>query len=293
MKTILLLTDLTSKGDHAAHYALRLACVLKVNLMLCNVYPETTVAIASNGLWAQSNDVFEQDSVTRLSALAGRLNKQLNKLTDDQFRPAIEQYSTQGPLVMAINNIVAERQIFFAVIASHHTGDFLDFLNGNHAHEIIDGAHCPVLVLPYQAPFNGFGKIAFATDLANNHNDVLHCIYNMANHFDAELLIAHIGAEKLGKVTEEYTINRFMPKEIALPDRSKVQYKLVQNQSVVNGIDWLAEYTDIDLLVLVHRKRHFLGKVFGNSVTKKLADHLTKPMLVFPDSYERGGVMIN
>ena len=84
-----------------------------------------------------------------------------------------------------------------------------------------------------------------------------------------------------------------MPKEIALPDRSKVQYKLVQNQSVVNGIDWLAEYTDIDLLVLVHRKRHFLGKVFGNSVTKKLADHLTKPMLVFPDSYERGGVMIN
>jgi len=291
MKTILLLTDFTSKADHAAHYALRLARALKVNLMLCNVYPETTVAVASNGIWAQSNDVFEQGSADRLAKLADQLNKQLDRLPDDAFRPAIEQYSTVGPLVMAVNNIVARRQIFFAVIASHHTSDFLDFLNDNHANEIIDGANCPILVLPYQVPFAGFAKIAFATDLAGNNNDILHCLYHVANHFDAELLIAHIGVEKLGNVTEEYTINRFMPKEVALPDRSKVKYKLIQNHNIVNGIDWLAEYTDVDLLVLVHRRRHLLGKLFGNSVTKKLADHLTKPMLVFPDRYERGGIL--
>ncbi|MCC8424916.1 universal stress protein [Mucilaginibacter sp. UR6-11] len=294
MKTILVLTDFTIKADHAAHYALKLAQKIKANLLLCNVYPEVIMAPASTHTFWTSNDTsnFEQDSINDLADLAARLNKQLAKYNDDEFKPRIEFCSKAGPLTNAINYLVASREILFAVIATHNGDDILAFLNGNHANEIIENANCPVLVLPYQSPFNGFNKIAFATDLAHNGTDILHSLYHITKYFDSEVLITHVGVAKLAKVTEDYITRRFLRQEIAATHYPKIQYQSVQNKSITAGLQWLAEHSDIDLLVLVHHKRNFFQKIFEPSVTKKLADHFAKPMLVFPSSYERGSVPI-
>lgn len=47
----------------------------------------------------------------------------------------------------------------------------------------------------------------------------------------------------------------------------------------------LATPVNIDLLVIVHHKRNFFQKLFNGSMTRKLATHSTKPLLVFPGSY--------
>ncbi|MDB5005528.1 MAG: universal stress protein UspE [Mucilaginibacter sp.] len=294
MKTILVLTDFTIKADHAAHYALKLAHKIKANLLLCNVYPEPAVISASAHTFWNGNESenFEQDSLNDLTELAGRLNKQLENTCDDEFKPTVELCSKAGPLTDAINYIVASRQILFAVIATHNADDLMAFLNGNHANEIIENANCPVLVLPYQLPFNGFKKIAFATDLAHNGTDVLHSLYNITKYFDSEVLITHVGMAKLAKVTEDYITKRFLRQEIGVSHYPKIQYRSVQNKSITAGLQWLAEHDDIDLLVLVHHKRNLIQKIFEPSITKKLADRFAKPMLVFPSSYERGSVPI-
>jgi nucleotide-binding universal stress UspA family protein len=293
MKTILVLTDFTIKADHAAHYALKLAQKIQANILLCNVYPEPAVISASTHTFWNGNEseTFEQDSLNDLTELAGRLNKQL-EICKDEFRPAIELCSKAGPLTVAINYIVASRQILFAVIATHSTDDFMAFLNGNHANEIIENANCPVLVLPYQLPFNGFNKIAFATDLAHKGTDVLHSLYHITKYFDSEVLITHVGIAKLAKVTEDYITKRFLCQEIGVSHYPKIQYRSVKNKSVTAGLQWLAEHDDIDLLVLVHHKRNLIQKIFEPSITKKMADRFAKPMLVFPSSYERGSVPI-
>jgi nucleotide-binding universal stress UspA family protein len=270
MKTILVLTDFTIKADHAAHYALKLAQKIKANLLLCNVYPEPAVITAStHTFWNGSeNHGFEQESLNDLSELAGRLNKQLDNTCEDEFRPVVELCSKAGPLTDAINYIVASRQIVFAVIATHNADDFMAFLNGNHANEIIENANCPVLVLPYQLPFKGFNKIAFATDLAHNGTDVLHSLYHITKYFDSEVLITHVGMAKLAKVTEDYITKRFLSKEIGSNHYPKIQYRSVQNKSITAGLEWLAEHDDIDLLVLVHHKRNMIQRIFEPSITK-------------------------
>ncbi len=294
MKTILVLTDFTIKADHAAHYALKLAQKLKANILLCNVYPEPTASAVSNHtFWGNGDsDIFEQDSLNDLTALAGRLNKQLSIDDSEEFKPVIELCSKAGPLTDAINYIVTSRQILFAVIATHSAIDYLTFLTGNHANEIIENANCPVMVVPYQLPFNGFQKIAFATDLAHNGTDVLHSLYHITKYFDSEVLITHVGIAKLAKVTEDYITKRFLRQEIGANHYPKIKYRSVQNKSITAGLQWLAEHDDIDLLVLVHHKRNLIQKIFEPSIAKKLADRFTKPMLVFPSSYERGSVPI-
>lgn len=293
MKTILVLTDFTLKADHAAHYALKLAQKIQANILLCNVYPEPAAMPAStHTFWSgNENETFEQDSLNDLAELANRLKKELVN-HDDDFKPGIEICSKAGPLAEAINYLVASRQILFAVIATHSAADFMAFLTGNHANEIIENANCPVLVLPYQQPFKGFNKIAFATDLAHKGTDVLHSLYHITKYFDSEVLITHVGMAKLAKVTEDFITKRFLCQEIGVSHYPKIQYRSVQNKSITAGLQWLAENDDIDLLVLVHHKRNLIRKIFEPSVTKKLADRFAKPMLVFPSTYERGSVPI-
>jgi nucleotide-binding universal stress UspA family protein len=96
----------------------------------------------------------------------------------------------------------------------------------------------------------------------------------------------------LGKVPEDYITKRFLCREIAATHYPKIQYRSVQNKSITAGLQWLAEHTDIDLLVLVHHKRNFFQKIFTPSVTRKLADRFAKPLLVFPSSYERGAMPV-
>jgi nucleotide-binding universal stress UspA family protein len=284
MRTILVLTDFTTKDDHAAHYALKLAQKIKANILLCNVYPEIAAGTAAgNPLFInEMYDTLEEQSKNDLSALATRLQKQLNNVTDTWFKPIIQYCSKGGTLTKVVNEIVASRNILMAVIAAHSNDDFFTFINVDHANQIIENANCPVLVLPYQVPFKGFNKIVFASDLDHNSSGILNSLCGMGKHFDAEILIAHVGTTPLGQVTEDYIIKRFVNKESVPTGNVNIQYRSVHNKSVTAGLDWLAEHTDIDLMVLVHRKRNILQKLFERSVTKKLADHLIKPMLVFP-----------
>ncbi|MES2810342.1 MAG: universal stress protein [Bacteroidota bacterium] len=288
MKTILVLTDFTLKDDHAAHYALKLAQQLKANVLLCNVYPEMSTDMASGKpvFINEMYDNLETQSKNDLSELAGRLKKQLAKVTDTWFKPEITQYSKGGSLTGAINELVAGRNILMAVIAMHSADDFFTFFNIDHASEIIEKANCPVLVLPYQLPFLGFNKIAFASDLDHHNMNILKSLYGLSKHFDAEILITHVGVTPLGRVSEAYIIKQCLQDELTGTKPPKIQYRSIQNKNVVEGLDWLAEHTDIDLMVLVHRKRNIFQKLFKRSITKKLASHRIKPMLVFPGHHK-------
>lgn len=294
MKTILVLTDFTLKDDHAAHYALKLAQQIKANILLCNVYPEmsTDMASANRPFINEIYDNLETQSKNDLGELAGRLQQQLSNITDTWFKPKISQCSKSGSLTGAINELVAERNILMAVIAMHSADDFFTFFNKDHTSQIIEEANCPVLVLPYQVPFQGFNKIAFASDLDHHNMNILKSLYSMSKHFDAEILIAHVGVAPLGKVSEAYTIKQCLKDELTDDHTPKIQYRSIQNKNVVEGLNWLAEQTDIDLMVLVHRKRNVFQRLFERSVTKKLANHLTKPMLVFQSHHKNKSLPI-
>lgn len=286
MKTILVLTDFSARADHIAHYALKLAQKVKANLLICNIFPvpaEPTFALAA---WPTTNfEGFEKDSINALNELTGRLNKKLDRISkDDTFRPVINHCIKAGSVAETINKITSDHNVLMAVAGMHSADGFTTFLLGDHASEIIENAKCPVLVVPYQFPFREFNKISFASDLTHTSMDILHSLYGLTKYFDSEVLITHVTDEKSVDIEQLNTESNFFNPGPASINFPKVQYRTIRNKSVADGLDWLTEHTDIDLLVLVHIKRNFFQKIFEGSITQKLADHLTKPMLVFPGS---------
>lgn len=287
MKTILLLTDFSIKADHTAFYALKLAQKIKANLLLCNVFPESSVDFASAqmALPVVIENTFEENSISDLAELAGRLQTELSKsIADDQFVPEIEQCCMPGSVSNAVNQITSARHITMAVISTHSNGLLGAFLQGDHASEIIEKANCPVLVLPYMVPFHGFKKISFATDLTHNGMDVLHSLYGLTKYFDSEILITYVMEENSSNTQEHEVIKQFYNQVPAAANYPKIYYRTIKSNNITAGLNWVTEQTDVDLLVLVHRKRTFFQKIFEESVTQKFAAHLVKPMLVFPGS---------
>lgn len=100
-------------------------------------------------------------------------------------------------------------------------------------------------------------------------------------------MITHIGEAALGEPTEKYILKRHVESGSGQIKNLKFRYWGIQNKSVTAGLEWQAEQADIDLIVLIHRKRNIFQKLFQKSVTKKLANQLRKPILVFPANLKR------
>jgi len=283
MKTILVLTDFSINADYAAHYALKLAQSIKANLLLCNIYdlPQGSRTFDRK---AWPLDVCEKNSIEDLGKLVVRLKSEINNCPHIHFKPEINQCSLAGSVIDRINEIAGKYQILMGIISKHSAGKLSTVLSGNHTKDIIEEAEFPVMVIPYKARFNGFKKIAFATDLAHNGMDILHSLYGITKYFDSEILITHVATDRLMEIEKEHITKHFFNQETAPPHYPKIYYRAIQNKSVVTGLDWVAEHTDVDLMVLVHRKRNIFQKIFDESVTQKLAASSTKPLLIFPFS---------
>jgi len=287
MKTILVLTDFSLRAAHAAHYALRLAQKINANLLLCNVFhvPSREAAAAQVTWPAEDFAIMEKTSCHDLRELVGRLNRQLKAdQVEGGFNPLITYCAKTGSLAEVMNEIVYTQDILMAVVSMHEGTGLNTFLLGNHTREIIEKADCPVLVVPYQVPFKPFSRIAFATDLSHNSIDVVHCLAGLARYTNSEILITHVADQGASDAEEHSVIKKYFNQVAAQVKYPNIYYRAVKSRSIVNGLDWLTENSDIDMLVLVHRKRNFLERIFEGSVTQKMAEHTTTPMLVFPSS---------
>jgi hypothetical protein len=56
----------------------------------------------------------------------------------------------------------------------------------------------------------------------------------------------------------------------------------VLDTEVDNGLDWLAEYGQMQVLAMVHRQHNVLHKLFRGSYTQRLKKRIFIPLMVFP-----------
>jgi len=284
MKTILVMTDFTLRADNAAQYALGLAQNIEANVLLCNVFFVPSRQEDIQVTWpADEYKRMEMNSEFDLRSLKNKLSRELNQTADQgSFKPEINYCAKAGPLTDVMNELVYHNNIVTVVVGKHNTFGLSDFLTGNHTNQIIEKADCPVLVVPAQLPYTGFKKIAFATDLAATSIDVLQSLVGLARYSNAEILITHIADEKTSDEVEQVVIRHFFSDVATKTDYPQIYYKAVKHRTVTGGLDWVAEHTDVDLIVLIHRKRSFFERWIDNSVTQRMADHALKPLLVFP-----------
>jgi nucleotide-binding universal stress UspA family protein len=283
MKTILVLTDFSINSEYVAQYALRLARQIEANLLLCNIY-QIPADDVNNDRSKWPMRPAEENSNNDLGAQLAQLQSRLDaEVTGDGFRPDVEQYSVAGRLSDTVNQLAKTHDLLMAVVSTHSTDRISEYFTTDHAWDIIDNAAIPVLLIPYQSRFRPFRLIAFATIMNYTDINILESLTGLAKYSNAEIVVTNVTGEKKQEKAMREFFNQ-IPFKITYPG---IVYDNIVKSNVADGLKQLCSHVDIDLLAMVHQKDTFFEKLFGGSVTRKMAGKPGKPLLIFPGSTVR------
>ena len=288
MKTIVVATDFSPAAENAARYALQFAKNIGAGIKLCHAFKVPTEApMAAQVAWPlEDYPTLKEDITADLSDLSGKLSSEERAISDpSSFHPGITCGSEVGTVTDVARNFVDQERSGLLVMGTWGNGELSRVFLGSNSREMIDKAKFPVLLVPTDAVYSGVKKIAFATDLSKSDVEIIHSLGILARPFNAEILIAHVTGEKYDDPQHQQKVDSFLNEITCKADYPKVYYRHIKSRNVNNGLEWLAEHGQVDILAMVHRPHSFLQKIFIGSHTNHLARQIEVPLLVFPEGF--------
>jgi nucleotide-binding universal stress UspA family protein len=285
MKPLLVPVDFSRPANNAARYALQLGKKMKSNLFLCHAYPVHAEQVEAEGIaWALYEGSTQQDvSDKKLEKLATELKiKDEDRSNPASFHPAIFYGAVGGNTIEVIRELSADHKIGMIVLGSSGTGAVSKFFTGSVARSVIDTAGYPALLVPAHAYFKEIRKIAFATNLDHAEIPAIHSLSNFARQFGAEVVLTYISGKQHNDPELDKQATAFQEEVARRIPYEQIVYRHVQHTDIDEGLNWLADEGNIDLLAMVHRNRGLLSGIFSGSHTRKLAARDRLPLLVFP-----------
>lgn len=287
MKPILVPTDFSGSAENAARYALHVARYMKTNIKLCHAFlvPEKFAMAGQAGFPAYEYSSLKTETSLLLTGLARKLDEESHAAASKySFHPGIECMSEVGVLPEMVSELIDEKQNSLVILGMSDINATAKSILGSSSRSLIERGGFPLLLIPAGFVFNEVRKIAFATDLRAEDIDVLHSLSGFARYFDAEILVVHVNDDR--KHHNEYVKKEdaFLNNITAKVNYDKIFFRRINNAHVGEGLDWLTEHGNIDVLVMIHRPLGFLERLIKGSYTKKQADRIHIPLMVFPEA---------
>ena len=182
-------------------------------------------------------------------------------------------------LGFAADRIVEEAKEFDLIVmgASGET-DLLEEVFGTVSSTVVENATCPVLLVPNMAKFSNYRTMLYASNnLSLSRRAVLE-FREFNDLFHARVHFVHVKEDE-----DDADLNRqaIFSKLFATPDPSfSFDIREIEAASVQDGLKAYLDQHQIDLAVMVTKRRGFWGKLFHHSDTKQMILHPSTPLLV-------------
>jgi nucleotide-binding universal stress UspA family protein len=188
-----------------------------------------------------------------------------------------EEMLRMGFMGDELMHISEEIKASYIVMAVQHTSGLKRFFSGSSTMHILKKSKIPVITVPENLVFKAIKKIAYATDLTFNDNDILGRLLQVAELLGAEVKCFHVHDSDLE--VENSIIQDFIVQYSAEIKQGLISFQLVDNVNVLDGIDFFVNEHEIDLLAVLKQKSYWLE--LEESMTKLLAFHTNIPLLVY------------
>lgn len=278
MRTVLVPTDFSAPAYNAALYAVEMAVSLQASLHLVHVIELADKALLDTQiLWPvlDYEDVKEK-AIQQLHLFEQQLEAQVME-NHGEKNISITSSLVEGGVYQEIAKEMVRNASILLVAAMHGAGNAERFIFGSKSKDFITHISCPVLLIPHNFKYRKINKMAFATDLNPNDIDLIELLTIYAKPFDAEILISHISADP---DDTKYQIESFLRDVTCKNDYDKIYYRYLQGESIEDGILWLSENGQVDVLTMVHRPADGLAQLWQKSHTKQIAKQIKIPLLV-------------
>jgi nucleotide-binding universal stress UspA family protein len=287
MKKILIPIDFSVCADNAVHYAIQLARVAKADIHICHaIVPIESNIMFGIAVSTQNDDkTFLIKTEQHLKAYAEKISREED--LNNKNSPTLNYSFAEGTVKEVINNLI-DNQIDLIVMGLSGAGEIKRFMMGSNSRDQIEHSKIPILLIPRKAHFNKIKKIAFATDLNVGDMNSIQNIARLFCRFEPEVLLSHINGLPSDFHNPDSKANLFLKTVTGKINYSKIYYRHIQQKNINDGLMWLTEKGQIEVLAMVHRHKGIYAEFFHRSHTQQMAKQITLPLLVLP---EDNGVM--
>jgi nucleotide-binding universal stress UspA family protein len=270
MNTIITLTDFSNTADNALNYAIKLAEMMELKIVLLHIHPLL-------------NDHLDADAVK--AEINKKALEQLER--NDKTGTDIELLIYPGIIEEALIKIPEEKNADLILIGMTEGGIFEETILGINAVDIIRNSTSPILIIPARASFRIPTKVVFATDYIELKNkQTLFALINFVALFKAKLFIVNVMSE------DEKTSSRKVASIIhvkKLLSRIDHSFHYPYNDNVVDGINEFVSETDSEIVAIIPHKHNIFYRLLNLSNTKKMIFHSSIPILALPENIPAKG----
>lgn len=268
---ILVPTDFSKLSKIAIQYAIRLSKGFELNLVLLHIINTNTPTMARVGskkLEVAIKTSSEQDMNNLLNTLKTENGTHLKVTTKLIYGASIEK---------AVEAFALKNNIDIICIGTKGATGLKKIIFGSNAAGIISTSSIPVITVPEYAYYKGINTIVYSSDL--EHLDAeLKLLMPFVKLMNTWVVVLHITT-----VIEDFTED-LVAKEGRLRtlfSYKNIKTKVLENASVIQGINAYVADIDADMVVMFTRRTSLFKKLFNKSVTKTTAFQTKTPLLTF------------
>ncbi|TKC12405.1 universal stress protein [Pedobacter polaris] len=283
MKKILVPIDYSTYSDNAVHYAIEIAKKINAEIHLCHgLEVSELIPMAGIMMWPTENfSEIKEDSDKDLQKYIDKLKN--NTLLSTPYFPNITFSSETGSVKQIVDKLKGEQHFDLVIMGLAGAGKLQRFFLGSNSRDVIEKTNIPILLVPKATVYRPLKKIAFATDLNESDLNSIHAIARLFCLYDPEILLAHVANEFSDFHEPRSKSNLFLNRVTCNINYSKIYYRHINATNVEEGLKWLAENGQVDMLGMIHRHPSMFARILEGSHTQKLAQTVHLPLLVMPE----------
>lgn len=276
MKKILFPTDFSEISNNAFLYALKLADSIKAEIITLHVYdlPQLDYINVTANI-SEIYDIAElgnfenyKDQVPFLREIAEQ-----NNLGKVKFTNVLEH----GNLKDSISSIINSEQIDYVVMGTKGATGLKETFIGTNTIKIMNAAKAVVFAIPSDCKFQPIENILFLTKYNQKEEVVLEKVLEFASIFNSHITCLYVKALHLVKKVENIEIWNKMAK------KHKISLMTIEGNDVEGIVLDYIKSNQIDAVAMSIHHKNFFEKLFETSLSRKLAFHVSIPILAIPE----------
>lgn len=272
MMNILVPTDFSKNAETALYYAIELAKKEKAQIILLHVYDiPYTVAEVSYKILQQELSSLKKEAQNKLKALSLKIEKSGNI--------PYQIINVRDYVIDAILNTVPKQKIDIIVMGTHGATGLSKVIFGSVAAKVIEKAECPVIAVPDEAAFTEIHRITYATDYRKSDLGNLRKTIDLAKKYNAQVNVLHISDDSQSVADARKGMKIFMEKVNSRIPYNNMSFQVISGKNTKKILQEYLDAGSTNMLVMSAHRRNFFDKIFGSSLTKKIAFETKIPLL--------------
>jgi nucleotide-binding universal stress UspA family protein len=280
MKKILYPTDFSETAENAFLYALQVADTLGASMITLHAFDRPD--ISNFNLPGILREVYDSIDLDEFENYEDEIPL-LRDLASDNgyYHVPMVHVLEEGAPVSAILRTANKNKVDLIVMGATGAGRMEAFFFGTIAGKVLEESHCPVIIVPTDAKFDGLiDHLAVAVNFKEEDAILIEQLRKFRDQMGSQIHIVHVDNES-GSAAEEKMKSFCEPWQ----NDKRITTHCIQHKEVNTGLQSFMQEQNMDLLAILSHKRSWVDELFHHNRAKSLSRGHTIPLMVFRPEY--------